>query len=197
MTDALADALPKPPTVSGNLRWWLFPLDGCCGDTLAQIEHGTGPRTFAYTIGSAPIKFTAGGDGALYSSGGWHDPETWGVWSTGSHANVRMRLDPVPASALTLSIETRMFVSPKVPERKLAISANGHPVASAVYTTETANQLLRVEVPADAIDADGVLELVFTTTPQTSPRSAGVSEDGRLLGVALVSLSIAPADRAP
>jgi hypothetical protein len=196
MADAFAAALPKAPSVSPDRTWWLFPLEGCCGDATPQPHGDRANAIFAYTVGSAPVDFRTGGDGVLYDAAGWADPESWGTWSLGTHAKLRVRFDPVPAGALALALDTRMLLSPAVPRREVAISANGQHVAEAVYTLTTAAQTLHVDLPAGTVATDGVLELDFETTPPTSPRAAGVSDDGRVLGVGLVTLTIA-AERAP
>jgi hypothetical protein len=132
----------------------------------------------------------------LYAAEGWDDPENWGTWSTGTHATLRMRLDPVPAGPLELTLDTRVVVGPNVPQRDVAITANGHLVADATYTIASAAKTLHAEVPAGAIGADGVLELDFQTTPAASPHSAGLSEDGRKLGIGLATLAITTEGRA-
>lgn len=196
MTRAFAEVLPSAPAVSADKRWWLFPLAGCCGDTVPRIEYGRAAGLFAYTIGNPPIDFAAGGGGLLYAAEGWGDPENWGTWSIGTHATLRMRLDPVPAGPLDLTLDTRVVVGPNVPQRDVAITANGHLVADATYTIASAAKTLHAEVPAGAIGADGVLELDFQTTPAASPHSAGLSEDGRKLGIGLATLAITTEGRA-
>lgn len=195
LTGALTAVLPEPPSVSPDRRWWLFALKACCGPPVPQIERANAPRVFAAAVGGDPLRFTAGGDGVLYNAGGWEDPESWGTWASGMPAQLRMRIDPVPAGPLALTLDTRMLVGPKIQQRTLAIDANGRRVGDAIYTLTSAAQELRVELPSGLVGADGLLELRFVTTPQASPQSAGVSVDGRSLGVGLVALSIASADR--
>jgi phosphoglycerol transferase len=189
LTGALSAALSRQPMVSADREWMLFPLQGCCDDAPAAAP-AVDPNLFPYTVGSAPLRFATGGRGTLYCATGWRDTESWGVWSSGTHASVRLRLDPAPRGPLSVALETRMVVGPKLPRREVAISANGKHVADAVYTKDAAAQTLHVELPAGVVGADGVLELVFDTRPAGSPRSAGISVDGRRLGVGLVTLSI-------
>ena len=122
----------------------------------------------------------------------WEDPEAWGAWSEGTHAGLRMRIDPVPAGALDLTLDTHVVVGPNVPERNVTLAANGRRIADVTYGLETSGQTLHVEVPAGTVGKDGVLALDFETLPAASPQTAGLSEDGRNLGVGLTSLSITP-----
>jgi phosphoglycerol transferase len=198
MTDAFAGALPGAPSVSEDRRWWLFPLDGCCAGatpttaTAAATAYDPVTALFVYSIGSGPIRFATGGEGLFMTASAWEDPETWGAWSEGTHASLRMRLDPVPAGPLDLTLDTHVVVGPNVPERKMALAANGRRIADVTYGLETSAQTLHVELPAGAIGKDGVLALDFETMPAASPQTAGLSEDGRNLGVGLTSLSITP-----
>jgi phosphoglycerol transferase len=196
-TDALAKLLPDPPTVSQDGRWWLFPLQGCCGGLVAQIEPDQVPKIFAYAIDGGPLSFAAGGAGILYSGGGWQDPESWGTWTTDTRARLRMRIEPAPDGALALMLDTQMMLGPKLPTRTLHIECNGRRILDVVYTAATATQSLRLDIPAGLVGADGLLELDFTTTPQASPLSAGVNDDPRPLGVGMIAFSITRAGRSP
>jgi phosphoglycerol transferase len=197
LTAAFSGILPQSPSVSADRRWWLFPLDGCCAGVVPSTAYGRDAGIFSYAIGAAPIGFAAGDEGMLYGAGGWDDPESWGMWSRGTHAKLRLRLDPVPRSSLELALDTRMVLGPKIAQREVAVAVNGRRTASATYTSETAAQTLRFEVPAGTVADDGLLELDFETTPEASPHTAGLSGDRRKLGIGLSKLSIGTKDRAP
>jgi hypothetical protein len=186
----LSSVLPRQPTISANRDWWLFPLEGCCEGAPSTAQRDRDPNLFSYAIGSAPMKFATGGNGTLYCEAGWDSAEDWGTWSVGTHATLRMRLEPVPAGKLSLTLETHMVVGPQLPRRQSVISANRHQVAEAIYTPTSAAQTLHIQLPSGTIAPDGVLELSFDTTPAGSPRSAGVAKDDRMLGIGLVRLSI-------
>jgi hypothetical protein len=121
------------------------------------------------------------------------------MWTLGDHARLRMRIEPVPDGALTLTLDTQMVLGPKLPKRTLRIECNGRRVGDAVYayTAATAVQRLRVDIPAGLVAKDGVLQLDFMIAPSGSPQSAGVNEDPRAIALGLVELSIARADKAP
>lgn len=196
LTDALAAALPKPPLVSDDQRWWLFALDGCCGAPVAPLTPGRAPTAFDYRPADGPLRFSAGGNGILYTAGGWQDPEPWGMWQSGERSRLRMRLVPAPNGPIAITLETTMLLGPNVQKRSLRIDGNGRDLGDFVY--EQASQSLRIDVPSGVIGADGVVELTFKVTGHATPKSAGLGEDQRPLGVGLITLTVEPAtDRAP
>jgi phosphoglycerol transferase len=196
--DALKAALAEAPSVSADERWWTFPLEGCCGGGKpVQIKPGKAPTVFTYPADGSPVRFGTGGSGTLYATGEWAEPEIWGRWSLGEHARLRIRLDSLPSHAIALDIDTQVVLGPKVPERKVSVACNGQPVTEATYTVTNARQHLRLDIPATLVGEDGLLDLEFTTLPAVSPRSAGLNQDMRVIGVGLIELSIAGGNHAP
>ena len=196
VTDAYKAVLPAAPSVSHDRRWWLFPLDGCCGERVPPLESGRVPTLFTYGTNGAPLRFDETAAGRLYVASGWWDPEPWGIWSN-TRARLRLKLDPVPSGASVLTIAAQVMVSQRMPERSVSVQCNGRAIGEAIFTETTPVQTLRFDIPAGLVKDDGVMELDFVTVPRTSPYHAGVADDDRELGVGLIELSIAPAGSAP
>jgi len=192
LTSALTSALPQPPSVSPDRRWWLFPLEGCCGAPVPQIEPDKAPRLFDYAADGTSVRFDESGAGRLYIARGWWDPENWGTWSSDGKSLLRMRLDPRPKNAMVVTLDTRMMLGRKLPQRELRIEANGVRIGEASYTEANPIQKLRLDLPEGLVKDDGVLELRFIVTPRATPWTAGVADDDRLIGVGLTELRIAP-----
>lgn len=195
LTGALGHALPQPPQVSPDRRWWLFPLADCCGPDAAArrpIES-----VFAYAADGTPLTFGNGGRGGLYRAGGWDALEDWGVWSLGSTARLRMRLEPRPRGPLLLTLDAHALLGPHAPTRRLVLEGNGRVLGDVRFELGAPAPSLRFELPDDLPGPDGLLELRFLVSPVTTPRAAGVNIDGRPLGVGLVSLAIGPAAAVP
>jgi phosphoglycerol transferase len=195
VTDDLARVLRQPPSISADNRWWLFALGDCCGAPVAQIEADKAPKVFAYAADGTPLSFTMKGMGWAYVAGGWSEAEDWGTWSLGKEARLLMRLDPVAKGAMVLSMDTRMTVGPKVPERRLRILCNGQVVGEALYTQDDDGKLLSMNIPAGLVGDDGLLELQFFVTPQTTPLELGINADRRPLGIGLVEMTLRAADQ--
>lgn len=191
LTSALANALPEPALVSAEGRWHLFPLQGCCEQHADVLAHGT-DAAIPYAADGTRLGFGIGGRGGFYRAGGWDALEDWGVWSLGSVAQLRMRLPPNPSAPLVLSMEANVLLGPNTPSRRLEIEANGRVLGDVRFELDTPKPELRFALPADLLNPDGVLDLRFRVSPLTSPRAAGVSIDGRPLGIGLISLAIGP-----
>lgn len=193
ITDGLAQALPEPPFISPDQRWWTFSLAGCCDADAPKVEPGTKPDIFAYTTGSEPIRFTPNGTGSLYQLAGWHNPEGWGTW-TSSDATLRLNLTSVPVTPLLLLLDTRMMLGPNVRERTLRIECNGNSCGEFIYSPENPARQLEVTLPSGLVGQNGRLDLRFVISPEATPKAAGVNNDVRSLGIGLTSLSISPAE---
>lgn len=192
LTSALSNALPEPALVSPDGRWHLFPLKGCCEQVSDVLAHGA-ETAFPYAADGTPLTFGIGGRGGFYRAGGWDALEDWGVWSLGSVAQLRMRLDPKPVAPLVLSMEANVLLGPNSPSRQLVLEANGRVIGELRFELDEPKPELRFLLPDDLLGPEGVLDLRFRISPVTSPRAAGVSIDGRPLGVGLISLAIGPA----
>jgi phosphoglycerol transferase len=190
ITDSLTKELPQAPSVSADRRWWTFSLSDCCGSPVVHRAEGDVPTISDYEASAPRFDFSTVGTGWRFSRGGWFEPEPWGTWTSGTGARLRMPLPERASGPLTLSLDTRALVGPKVPKRKLLIEANGQIVGEAVYSQELPAQIVRIEVPEALIAMDRILDLHFSVSPEASPLSAGVSVDGRSLGIGLSSLTI-------
>lgn len=192
---ALGAALPQPPLIASNRRWWLFPLQGCCSGSAEP--HSTTRSTFVLRPDGTPISFGKGSRGGVYRAGGWDVLEDWGVWSLGDQAQLRMYLQPRPAGPLELTLDAQVLLGPNVPVRRIVLKANGHLLGVRTFTLGASPPSLRFRIAEEWIGADGLLELHFDVDPVTSPRTAGVNIDGRPLGVGLVSLTLGPVRDSP
>lgn len=195
LTGALDAALPQPPLVSADRRWWLYPLEDCCG--VSAVTRHPVESVFSYTADGTPVRFGNGSLGGLYRAGGWAALEDWGVWSLGGEARLHLRLDRRPAGPLVLTLDALALVGPNTRTRRLVLEANGRPLGDVRFEFQAPPPALRFELPADVPGPDGLLELRFLVTPVSSPRLAGVNVDGRPLGIGLVSLAIGPAGAPP
>lgn len=191
----IGKALPTPPLVSPDQRWWLFPIEGCCG-TLAVASHGVLPAV-PYPLDGSTLSFARGERGPMYLTAGWADSEDWGTWSLGSNARIRMLLPALETGAMTLVLDVRMPLGPKLVERHLVVSANGHQIGDVAFTLANEIQQARFDLPTGLVRDDGVLEIGFQVDPVTSPRWIGINEDDRLLGVGLESLVLTRSGPAP
>jgi hypothetical protein len=153
--------------------------------------------TFAYTPDGTPLKFGKGGYGDFYRAGGWGAPEDEGIWSLDGTAVLRLQLRNRPADVpLALELGAGVLLGPKLPTRQLVLEANGRLLGVTHFSLDDPAPPLHFMLPPDLIGADGMLELRFRVWPVASPFSAGVSIDGRRLGIRLLAMAIRPANAA-
>jgi|GEM_PF-4089696 len=136
-------------------------------------------------VGQA-IPFTA--DSERYRVSGWNKTEGDYAWSEGTSARLAL---PIPADAGTLTIKMTLrglIQPPALPSQPVAVYANNQKVAdwevsdSAVFTAE---------VPADLTKSGGeTLGLELRVPKAASPKSLGMNDDGRILGVCCYSIEL-------
>lgn len=135
------------------------------------------------------ITFTT--DSEHYRISGWNKPEGNYAWSEGTSARLAL---PVPADAgpLTVKMTLRGLIKPPtLPAQPVAVYANNQKIAdwqvsdSAVFT---------VEIPAELTKgAGGTLSLELRIPKAASPKSLGMNDDVRILGVCAYSIEVSSA----
>ncbi|MBN8726558.1 MAG: hypothetical protein J0H15_02500 [Xanthomonadales bacterium] len=195
LMNGLTEALQaQQPISSPDGRWRLFPLAACCHPQGQDQVNAAIASAFTYVPDGSPLQFGKGGLGGLYRAGGWHALEDWGVWSLGTGGRLRMQLTGYPGGMpLALSLDARALTGPDIPVRHVVVEANGQVLGEIRYSREIPSPMQRLMLPAGLIAADGMLELNFHVSPSASPRSAGINNDSRQLGIGLAQLAIGPA----
>lgn len=198
LRNGLAEALHgQQPISSPDGRWLLFRLEKCCPTASSEQVAAAITSAFTYVPDGTPLQFGKGGLGGLYRAGGWHALEDWGLWSH-SEGRLRMQLSGYPAGMpLALSFDAQALVGPDMPARYVTVEANGQVLALIRYSREMPRPRQELLLPNGVIGSDGMLELVFKVSPAASPRSAGINNDEREVGIGLIQLAIGPAYARP
>lgn len=120
---------------------------------------------------------------------GWGAPEAWGTWSEGHDAEMALR---VPAQAKSISIQALAFVMPPTLAQRVIVRLNGVEVLSTRLTAFQGNSL---EIPLNeqvrqTLPEDGALRLELHLPDAVSPRSLGMSDDARIMGLGVKSVSV-------
>jgi hypothetical protein len=140
-----------------------------------------------YGIGSK-IDFSNTGNGVFFMRTGWSYSEPWGTWTQGSEALLRIRLAEIPRRNLQMNVCVRAFVPRGYPERHVNVRLNGKLLA-AWKLTNFDFVTLGSEISIESVQ-DGICEIVFEILNPISPRLAGASGDGRLLGLGFKSMDL-------
>jgi hypothetical protein len=144
------------------------------------------------------VAFGAQGDGLAYLGAGWSQPEAWGVWSEGPRAELSVPLDARPIEPLSLSLEVGAFVPRDHGKQRIQCWINGVLADVWEFTAEAGTGWRQVPVPAPAMElARSTLQLSvrFEIGVPGSPKSQGLGQDSRALGVALNHLKLSSTER--
>jgi hypothetical protein len=144
-------------------------------------------------VGSTPdvigasIQFNAGGNSERYRVSGWSKIEKEYTWSEGKSAQLGL---PIPSNpgALTLVIKMGALVNPSaLPYQKVEVFANGQKIAD-WHVTDTAD--FTAPIPAEVTKKSSILNIEFRLPNATSPKTLGLGDDGRVLGIRVYSIEL-------
>lgn len=120
--------------------------------------------------------------------GGWHLPESGGVWSAASNAWIEVVLPRTDVDVL-LRLNATALVSEHHAATKLEVTINGVPAGSWVRTIADASEPLDIRVPRGPLQRRR-LAVCLQTDYVDSPVRMRIGEDVRELGVLLRSIEL-------
>lgn len=113
---------------------------------------------------------------------GWSTREDFGVWNDGQVATLLVHNE---GTNTQVTLRYRVFLTPEVPTQRLIFKADGQTIKEV-----QAQQNGEVFLSWPVIDNQGTTTLTIEMPDATSPREAGLSTDGRVLGMGLENLQI-------
>ncbi len=158
-------------------------------------ENAVAPASYKI---AETIDFSNRGSSGMYTQKGWLDPESWGRWTSGTKASLRLRLDPPQTKSMLLDLNFGAFVNEKHPMQKLDITVNGVSLGQHLFRLDQGEDKphsVTFVLPADAVGVDGELKLLLNTPDAISPRKLKIGEDRRKLGVGVVSMRLTLVDK--
>ena len=118
--------------------------------------------------------------------GTWSKPESWGTWSDGSLAKIFIPINTQQTKSITITLQA--FVNGKHPEQKIEYTTDGQSFKLISLNQFAGNQL---EIPINAsMRADSYALLEFKLLNPVSPKSLGMGDDSRELGIGLTKLEV-------
>jgi hypothetical protein len=117
---------------------------------------------------------------------GWHKPEPWGCWSSGSDASIRLRF----AEPLTGPFVFEADMMPPLLSGPVILSVNGAVVAPSALVDGINAWVL----PRNSTDGQTELEVHFLVALPVRPIDVSDSDDDRVLGLGLRSFRLRAED---
>jgi hypothetical protein len=133
------------------------------------------------------LSFAAGGNAWQYTSGGWGGPEVWGAWSLGD-VESSVLLD-LPTGSYELAVEGMAYLNAQHPSQTIVVEANGTEIAKWIFDQAQPSGVRLANIP-ESLTKSGSLRIVIKAPGAVSPRQLGQSEDSRVVGLGMKTLSI-------
>lgn len=139
--------------------------------------------SFKYKVGTV-VEFGAGGNSSLFKGAGWSLTEEKSTWTEGKQSDLEFILNK-PETDLVFSIKMSPLIGGDIKEQKLIVYANNHKIKEISIKD---NDIYRFDIPKSIITNQ--LKIVMVIPNASSPQSLNMSEDQRILGVAVENLRI-------
>lgn len=121
-----------------------------------------------------------------YLTKGWGALEDWGVWSNGEKTQLELYLDwPVGSQ---LKVHARAFVIKEVPTQIVEIYINGVFLKKISLSQFSSNEFY-IPLPKSSANSQR-LTIEFMLPNAVSPKSLGINDDIRKLGIGLLDISV-------
>ncbi len=118
----------------------------------------------------------------LFLLDSWGHAEDWGIWTTGESARILL---PLPErGANTIDLVFNALVGDAHPYQEIELSLAGNRIVQRL--AKPLGNKVEVIIPK-SVESAGYVELIIKVNRPMSPRSLGIANDDRRLGVGLVS----------
>ena len=179
-------------------RYPFAPFNPLVPDELPDLSRfGVRYAGLKTALASTPhLDFRPGGNGTASLGEGWsQEADDWARWTDGTRATIRLRKPNGIERGGELQMRVGAFVTPQYPRQRVTVSLNGRRLGVIELTeSQVAVGLtgIRLAVPAGAGSCGDELLLQLELPDARSPKSLGLSDDARRLGIAMVELWLTP-----
>jgi hypothetical protein len=146
----------------------------------------------------ALVDFRPGGNSQAVLGEGWSEKaDDWAHWTDGPRATLRLRPPHASerGSGSDLAMTLSAFVSPHHPRQRVTVSLNGRQLGVLELTEQQVAKgptTIHLPVPSGVDTCGDELLLQLDLPDAQSPKSLGLSDDFRRLGIAMIELRLAP-----
>ncbi len=123
------------------------------------------------------------GPGDQWLASGWYNPEPWGIWSSGSMADIAVTIPEADNQPLMFTATAQAFALHPATSQRIRVLADGHEVAT-WDVKEGAPADYTATIPPRSTSAEPIL-IQFHVDHPSSPTEQGRGADDRKLGFGL------------
>lgn len=132
------------------------------------------------------VTFGINASGVAMLGDGWSAPESWGTWSDGNQADLKLVKSGEPISSIALTFVD--FPAEGGASRGMSVTVNDLE-ATVTVNNDNKQKTLLLHVP-EMLRTERILNILIRFDRPTSPKELGLSDDGRRLAMGLQSLVI-------
>lgn len=163
----------------------LAPLDDG-GTPLQRLRAREARRAAAVPTGVRMPMCTRSPHVAALAAG-WHAPEAWGTWCSGTRSRILLRLEGLSVGDVVVVLEGRPYLGPAEQDRAIEIRSGAEILWSSRERGDGGT--ITVRVPR-ALLRGHLLSLELVSPDARSPASLGASDDGRVLAYGLEAITV-------
>ena len=161
-------------------------LTGC--DRSKDDGASQAPADASKDVIGRKIEFTAQANTEEYRIAGWSQAEAQFTWSEGKVAKMALPISAAP-NGLNLRVTMAALIHPPdLPSQPVQVYVNGQELVE-WQVGNTAEFV--AHLPSELTKGGGTLLIEFRTPKATSPKTLGMSEDLRVLGISVQRLELA------
>jgi hypothetical protein len=123
-------------------------------------------------------------------SSGWNISETWGSWSEGDRASLRLLLPTDCAFPIDIFLTLNAYLNESGKQR-ISVSVGARKVGSFSFYESKSTRSLVLKLRGSDV-SEGYVEILFRVHYPISPIEQGRSKDTRRLGIGLISIGTKP-----
>jgi hypothetical protein len=142
------------------------------------------------------VDFRPGGNSQAFLGEGWSEKvDEWAHWTDGPRATLRLGKQHRSERGSALEMTLSAFVPPQHPRQRVTVSLNGRQLGVIELTeAQVGSGPAKIHLPVPSgVDSCGDEMLLTLDLPDAqSPKSLGLSDDFRRLGIAMIELRLVP-----
>ncbi|MBI4836226.1 MAG: sulfatase-like hydrolase/transferase [Candidatus Abawacabacteria bacterium] len=149
------------------------------------LQEMTVNKVIPYKYGNV-IEFIKGSEGLEYLKSGWSTPEDTQTWSSANEATIAIPIHPSSHDLLLSADIMPLIAAKQLPMQNIKVLINDH--VSSTWQMQSNGEYF-LTIPKEETH-NGILLIRFLIPQARSPKSLGISEDMRTLGIAIKKIII-------